>query len=187
MSSATADVAGVLASAPTPVQESIERHLKLLGDNDGLLGRAVGEPIGLAAFLDWVTALQSVVPFRMFQAVALPVATQLRCDHEQARYEHLARKQGMSEADIEALEHGKVTRAATLSDEETAAMALARCIVDGAGHGCEAAYLRIARLSGESIATGCLMVAVMVSSAATMANVWQLDPPAVELPAGAQA
>ena len=146
-----------------------------------LYARAACQPEALARLVDWSETLRTAVPPRMAQAIALTVSVRAGSAYQRLEHERLALACGLTEEEVQALEAGNLSRAPSLSEEEGAAAALTRCMLDNFGHGCEPAFLRLSRLVGEPTAVACLMIAASASSEAAMANVWGLElPPAPE-------
>lgn len=145
---------------------------------DQLYARAACLPEALACFVEWSETLRTTVPPRMAQAIALTASVRAGSAYQRVEHERLALACGLTPDEVQALETGNLSRAPSLSEEEGAAAALTRCMLDNFGLGCEPAFLRLSRLVGEPTAVACLMIAVSASSQAAMANVWGLEPPA---------
>jgi alkylhydroperoxidase/carboxymuconolactone decarboxylase family protein YurZ len=163
---------------PAELQELLEPRVKRLGYLGEFFQRAAHQPDALANFYRWTEALKTALPFRLVEVVALTVATQTKNDYERIQHERLALQGEMTREEIVAVEHMRPGTCATLSEQEVAAAVLARCAVDNFGRGCNSALLRLSRLIGEPGAVGCLMLVGRYVAHATMANAWDLRPPA---------
>jgi alkylhydroperoxidase/carboxymuconolactone decarboxylase family protein YurZ len=166
-----------LEQMPPELQELLGPRVRRLGYLGEFFQRAAHQPEALAAFHRWTKALKSVLPSRLVEAIALTVATQTGNDYERFQHERLALRLGMTREEIVALEGARPGACPTLAEEEVAAAALARCMLDDFGRGCEPALLRLSRLIGEPGAVGCLMVAARYLAHAAMSNAWGLQPP----------
>src|SRR5206468_4757005 len=123
-------------------------------------------------FYRWTEALKETLPFRLVEVIALTVATQAGNDYERIQHERLALTGGMTDDEIVAVERMRPGTCPTLAEEEVAAAALARCLLDNFGRGCNPALLRLSRLVGEPAAVGCLMVAARYLAHSVMTNAW---------------
>jgi alkylhydroperoxidase family enzyme len=166
-----------LQEMPPELQELMRPRVDRLGYLGEFFQRAAHQPDALAAFFRWTEALKEALPFRLVEAIALTIATHTHNDYERVQHERLALANGMSRDEIVALERMRAGTCATLDEEEAAAAALARCLLDDFGRGCDSALLRLSRLLGEPGAVACLMIAARYMAHATMANAWALKPP----------
>lgn len=150
-------------------------------EGEGYLGeffqRAAHQPQALAAFHTWTTELEQALSPRIVAAIGLTVGAHTGNRYEQVQHECRALAQQMTPEEVRALERMRAGSCPTFSDEEVAAAALARCLLEDCGRGCEAALLRLSRLIGEAATTACLMLAARYAALATMANAWNLRPP----------
>ncbi|HYC81358.1 MAG TPA: carboxymuconolactone decarboxylase family protein [Solirubrobacterales bacterium] len=162
---------------PEPLRERLAPRVERLGYLGEFFQRAAHQPRALAEFFDWTEALKAALPPRVVEAIALTVATRAGNDYERVQHERLALKTGMSKDEVLALESGRTGDVETIVPLEAAAAALARCLVDEIGAGCQPALLRLSRLGGEPFAVACLMTAARYIAHAAMANAWELKPP----------
>jgi Carboxymuconolactone decarboxylase family len=170
-----------LDEMPAELRELLQPRVERLGYLGEFFQRGAHQPDALAAFYRWTEALKAALPFRVVEAIALTVATRTGNDYERVQHERLALAGGMSRDEITALQRMRGGICQTLADEEVAAAALARCLLEDFGRGCDSALLRLSRLLGEAGAVGCLMLAARYVAHATMANAWGLRAP-VESP-----
>ncbi|MBS1677611.1 MAG: carboxymuconolactone decarboxylase family protein [Actinobacteria bacterium] len=166
-----------LQELPPALRERLAPRVDRLGYLGEFFVRSAPQPEALCHFIDWTEALKEALPFRMTEAVALTVSCRTGNSYERAQHERLALKHGMTAEEIEAIESGNLASAPGLSDAENAAAALARCVVESYGRGCEPAVIRLARLTDEATAVACLALAGRYLAHATMVNAWGLRPP----------
>jgi alkylhydroperoxidase/carboxymuconolactone decarboxylase family protein YurZ len=159
---------------PAELRQLLEPDLLAFGQLGEFFQRAAQQPEALAAFHRWTEALTRALPARLVQAIALTVIAHTGNGYEGPAQEERAIAQGLSDAEITALRRMRAGSCETLSDEEVAAAALARCLLEDYGRGCDAALLRLARLLGEPTTTACLMLTARFAAHATMTNAWGL-------------
>jgi hypothetical protein len=133
----------------------------------------VSQPGAMSHLLAWEEALNEILPERLVVAIGLTIATHAGSERQSAKYRRLATAAAMGADEVDALESGRLSRRSTLGEEEVAAAALSRCLVDGYGIGCEPAVLRLSRLVGEEDTVACLMLAGLCMGQATMDNAWR--------------
>jgi AhpD family alkylhydroperoxidase len=168
------------------LQQLLQPRVERLGYLGEFFRRAARQPEALAAFIVWTERLKDALPFRLTEAIALTVAARTGNDYERIQHERLALKRGMTREEIAALESGRTGSCPTLGEQEVAASALARCLLEDFGRGCEPALLHLGRLVGEPTAAGCLMLVARYLAHSTMVNAWRLRPP-VESPLAEEA
>jgi hypothetical protein len=164
---------------PAGLQELLRPRVDRLGYLGEFFQRAAHQPDALTAFYNWTEALKRALPARLVEIIAPTVASHTGNEYERVQHERLALAHGMSREEILALEQMRAGICSTFTDEEVAAAALTRCLLDNFGHGCESALLRMSRLIGEASTTACLMVAARYAAHAIMANAWNLRTPVV--------
>jgi alkylhydroperoxidase/carboxymuconolactone decarboxylase family protein YurZ len=167
------------ADLPAELQDLLRPKVERLGYLGEFFQRSAEQPEALAAFITWTETLKDALPFRITEAIALAVAVRTGNEYERVQHQRLALARGMTREEIVALERGRADGCLTLTDEETAAAALARCVLDDFGRGCESALLRLGRLIGEAAAVACLMLTARYLAHSTMVNAWGLQPPVV--------
>jgi hypothetical protein len=165
---------------PAELQELLSADTASTGHLGEFFERAAHQPDALIAFCAWTDALRDALPPRLVQTIALTVTTHTRSGTERAQQERAALAVGMTREEVRALERMRAGTCPSFSDEEVAAAALARCLLEDFGCGCESALLRLSRLIGEAATTACLMLAARHVASATMANAWTLRAPAAE-------
>lgn len=166
-----------LDEMPAELQELLSPRVERLGYLGEFFQYASLQPESLAHFIRWTETLKEALNHRLVEAIALTIASRTNNEYEQVQHERLALKTGFSEEEIRCLIDPRAPSCATLTREELAAAALAGCIVDGLGTGCEPALLRLTRLVGEEEAVGCLMMAARYLAHAVMSNTWRLRAP----------
>jgi alkylhydroperoxidase/carboxymuconolactone decarboxylase family protein YurZ len=162
---------------PAELQQLLGQRVQRLGYLGEFFQRAAHQPEALTAFYSWTEALKRALPERLVETIALTVASHTGNEYERVQHERLAMSQGMTREEVLALERMRAGTCSSFSDEEVAAAALARCLLEDCGRGCDSALLRLSRLIGEEGTTACLMVGARYVAHATMANAWNLRPP----------
>jgi hypothetical protein len=170
-----------LDEMPDDLRELLRPRVERLGYLGEFFQRAANQPDALVAFYGWTEALKVALPFRLVEVIALSVASRTGNEYERIQHERLALGQGMTRDEVVALGEARAGTCVTLREEELAAAALVRCLLDNFGQGCSAALLRLSRLIGEPEAVACLMLAARYLAHSTMANAWELRAP-VESP-----
>jgi hypothetical protein len=147
-----------------------------LGPLSEFLERAAKQPESLAAFYSWTESLRRSLPLRLVETVELTVVAHIRGDLDEADCERRSNPDGLTSEEIQALRQLRAGACASFDDSEVAAAALARCLLDDFGRGCNSAVIRLSRLIGEPATTACLMLAAREVAQATLANAWGLGP-----------
>lgn len=147
-----------------------------LGPLSDFFERAARQPEALAAFYRWTELLRRGLPLRLVETVELTVVTHIRGDLDETECERRSSADGLGAEEIRALRQLRAGSCPSFDDSEVAAAALARCLLDDFGRGCDSAVLRLERLIGEAATTACLMLVVREVAQAALANAWGLGP-----------
>jgi carboxymuconolactone decarboxylase family protein len=139
-----------------------------------LAGRAGTLPAAAEAYRRWGCALVDELPARTLSAIGLTVAALTDSPAQRDTHEHHARRLGMTDDEIVALQRKRGGMCPTLTEEEVAAATLARALLEDYGRGAGPALLRLTRLLGEPLATGCLLAVLHQAAAGAMSNTWEL-------------
>ena len=161
---------------PPEVRELLAADGEDLGPLSEFLERAAQQPDALAAFYRWTELLRRSLPLRLVETIELTVVAHIRGDLDEADCERRGSRDGLSTEEIGALRQLRAGSCPSFDDSEVASAALARCLLDDFGRGCDSAVLRLSRLIGEAATTACLMLVVREVAQATLANAWGLGP-----------
>lgn len=162
---------------PPELRERLAPRVRRLGYLGEFFQVAAHQPAALAGFVDFTEALKDALPDRLVELTALAVAAATGNAYERVQHERLALRLGLTPDDVRAAAGEAPDAEAGLDPAERAAIALARAVVDARGRSCAEPFDRLARLTGDAVAVGCLMTATRYLAHATMANTWGLRPP----------
>jgi alkylhydroperoxidase family enzyme len=162
---------------PDELQEKLAARVRRLGYLGEFFQVAAHQPAALAGFIDYTEALKDSLPARLVETIALSMAAATGNAYERVQHERLALKLGIPEPQIRALVSRRASTDEGFSELELAAIRLSFDVIDARGGSCESSYSRVASLTDDATAVGCLMTAVRYLAHSTMANTWGLAAP----------